>query len=44
MKNKKAQIERIGSWGGYFIGKQLRKRWLNIWCENCKSKHKAWLK
>jgi hypothetical protein len=35
---------RIGSWNGYFIKGKIRKRSLNIWCENCKSKHKAWLK
>ena len=34
----------IGSWNEYFIGKQLRKKSLNIWCEKCKSKHKAYLK
>jgi hypothetical protein len=35
---------RIGSWNGYFIGKQLRAKSLNIYCEKCKSKHKAWVK
>ena len=35
---------RIGSWNAYLIKGKIRKRSLNIWCEKCRSKHKAWLK
>lgn len=40
---------RVGSYIGYFIGKQIRKKGINIWCENCNKKIKAyynpsWLK
>jgi hypothetical protein len=35
---------RVGSFIGYFIGKQIRKKGINIWCERCHKKIKAYYK
>lgn len=44
MKECKRHSWRVGSFIGYFIGKQIRKKGINIWCENCNKKIKAYYK